>query len=145
MIKAKDFWNYLCEELDYRFFAGVACPGLSPLYKKMNTKFMHYIPAVNERIGLGLISGAYMAGYKGGLLMDMTFAYDLTSFIRFNVNNRIPLLVIGYGDKDSNLTYDFPSEFISSASFDKKIKKVAVASESEKVPGLIIIKRGILS
>ena len=23
MVKAKDFWEYLCEELDYRFFAGV--------------------------------------------------------------------------------------------------------------------------
>ena len=91
MVKAKDFWNYLCEELDYRFFAGVACPGLSPLYKKMDSKFMHYIPAVNEKIGLGLVSGAYMAGYKGALLMDMEFAYDITSFIRFNVNNRIPL------------------------------------------------------
>ena len=145
MVKAKDFWNYLCVELDYRFFAGVACPGLSPLYKKMNSKFMHYVPAVNERIGLGLVSGAYMSGYKGGLLMDMTFAYDLTSFIKFNVNNRIPLLVIGCGNKDSLLTYDFPSEFINSASFAKKIKKVTAASESEKVPGLIVIKRGILS
>ena len=144
MVKAKDFWNYLCEELDYRFFAGVACPGLSPLYKKMNSKFMHYVPAVNERIGLGLVSGAYMAGYKGGLLMDMVFAYDVTSFINFNVRNRIPLLVIGYGNKDSLLTYDFPSEFIIGPNFDKKIKKVATASESEKVPGLIVIKEGIL-
>ena len=69
MVKAKDFLNYLCKELDYRFFAGVACPGLSPLYKKMDSEFMHYVPAVNERIGLGLVSGAYMAGYKGCLLM----------------------------------------------------------------------------
>jgi hypothetical protein len=145
MIKAKDFWNYLCEELDYRFFAGVACPGLSPLYKKMNSKLMHYIPAVNEKIGLGLVSGAYMAGYKGGLLMDMSFAYDLTSFIKFNINNRIPLLVIGYGDKDSLLTYDFPSEFINSQTFEKKIKKVAAASESEKIPGLVVIGKGVLS
>lgn len=145
MVKAKEFWNYLCGELNYRFFAGVVCPGLSPLYKKMDSKLMHYIPAVNEKIGLGLVSGAYMAGYKGALLMDMAFAYDITSFIRFNVNNRIPLLIIGYGNKNSALTYDFPSEFINSQVFEKKIKKVATASEHEKIPGLIVIKEGILS
>ena len=144
MVKAIEFWNYLCKELDYRFFAGVACPGLEPLYKKMNSKLMHYIPAVNERVGLGLVSGAYMAGFKGGLLMDMSFAYDLTSFITFNVNNKIPLLIIGYGKRDSTLTYDFPSEFINGPTFDKKIRKVATASEFEKVPGLIVIKEGVL-
>jgi len=145
MVKAKDFWNYLCMDLDYRFFSGVACPGLSPLYKKMTSKLMHYVPAVNERVGLGLVSGAYMAGFKGGLLMDMSFAYDLTSFMTFNVSNRIPLLVIGYGNKDSALTYDFPSEFINGSTFDKQIKKVAKASELEKVPGLVVIKEGVLS
>jgi hypothetical protein len=77
--------------------------------------------------------------------MDMSFAYDLTSFIKFNINNRIPLLVIGYGDKDSLLTYDFPSEFINSQTFEKKIKKVAAASESEKIPGLVVIGKGVLS
>ena len=145
MVKAKNFWNYLCKELNYRFFSGVACPGLSPLYSKMDSKLMHYVPAVNERIGLGLVSGAYMAGYKGGLLMDMIFAYDLTSFMTFNVNNRIPLLIIGYGKRDSKLTYDFPSEFINGPTFEKKIRKVATASEFEKIPGLIVIKEGVLS
>ena len=145
MVKVKEFWNYLCKELDYRFFSGVACPGLSPLYKKMDSKMMHYVPAVNERIGLGIVSGAYMSGYKGGLLMDMSFAYDLTSFLTFNVKNRIPLLVIGYGNENSLLTYDFPSEFVDNFStLNKKIKKVAAASESEKVPGLVVIKEGVL-
>ncbi len=145
MVKAKEFWNYLCEELDYRFFSGVACSGLSPLYKKMDSKLMHYIPAVNERIGLGLASGAYMAGYKSGLLMDMKFAYDITSFIGFNVAHRVPLLIIGYGNEDSLLTYDFPSEFITAQNFYKKIKKVVAVSEPEKIPGLIVFGEGVLS
>lgn len=146
MVKAKEFWDYLCGELDYRFFSGVACPGLSPLYKQMNSKLMHYVPAVNERIGLGLVSGAYMAGFKGGLLIDMKFAYDLTSFIKFNVSNRIPLLIIGYSeDKNSRLVYDFPAKVITAKSFKKNILSVASKSKEEKVPGLIIIGRGILS
>ena len=26
MVKAKDFWDYLCMDLGYRFFSGVVCP-----------------------------------------------------------------------------------------------------------------------
>lgn len=142
MVKAKEFWKYLCEDLDYRFFAGVACPGLSPLYKKMSSKFMHYVPAVNERVGLGLVSGAYMSGLKGALLMDMMFAYDITSVINFNVDNRIPLLVIGYGDSDDLLlTYDLPVGYISDESFKTDVQRVTQQSETEKVPGIIIIEK----
>jgi len=146
MVKAKDFWQYLCEELNYRFFAGVACPGLSPLYKKMNSKFMHYVPAVNERVGLGLVSGAYMSGFKGALLIDMKFVYDITSAVKFNVENRIPLLIIGYSDsEESILTYDFPVGYISDDSFKVDVHRVSQQSESEKVPGVIVIEKGGLS
>jgi sulfopyruvate decarboxylase TPP-binding subunit len=146
MVKAKEFWDYLCGELDYRFFSGVACPGLSHLYNKMNSKFMHYVPAVNERVGLGLVNGAYMSGLKGGLLMDMTFIYDITSYIRFNVENRIPLLIIGYcsGEEESGF-YDFPTAYIMDGEFKIDIKRVADKSEKEKVPGLIVIEEGALS
>ena len=43
MVKAKEFWNYLCGELGYKFFSGVACPGLSPLYKEMDSKIKEKI------------------------------------------------------------------------------------------------------
>jgi hypothetical protein len=143
MVKATEFWKYLCEELDYRFFSGVVCPALAPLYDKMDSGLMHYVPAVNERIGLGLVSGAYMAGFNGGLLIDMCFAYDLTSFIQFNILNRIPLLVIGSGSEDSFLTYDFPSEFICNDSFKTKLNQLVKKSQKEKIPGLLVIEEGI--
>jgi len=144
MVKAKEFWDYLCGELNYKFFSGVVCPGLSPLYKKMNSGIMHYIPAVNERIALGLVSGAYLAGHKGALLIDMEFAYDITSFIKFNLTHRIPLLVIGYGDKNSVLTYDFPRSIITINNFRKEIDFVVKKIEKEKVPGLVVIGQGVL-
>ena len=144
MVKAKEFWNYLCEELDYRFFAGVACSGLAPLYKKMNANIMHYIPAANERIALGLVSGAYTAGFKGGLLMDMKFAYDLASLFKFNIDYKIPFLVIGYGDKDSMLSYDFPRAVITTENFQKKTSSVIKDIENKGVPGLIVFKEGVL-
>ncbi len=146
MVKARDFWDYLCGELDYRFFAGVACRGLSPLYKKMNSKFMHYVPAANERIALGLISGAYIAGLKGCLLMDMKFKDDISSFLKFNVGYRIPFLVIGYSElEEEKLIYDFPTTYILDGEFKDDVQRVAAKSESESVPGLIVIEGDVLS
>jgi sulfopyruvate decarboxylase TPP-binding subunit len=139
MVKAKDFLKYLCEDLDYRFFAGVACPGLVPLYKAMNPDFMHYVPAVNERVGLSIVSGANLAGLKGGLLLDMRFAYDLTSLFTFNMNHKIPLVIIGYGDKTSVLPYDFPRTVITGGDFKKKVSTVIKQIEKESVPGLIVL------
>ena len=144
MVKAKDFWTYLCEKLDYRFFAGVACPGLLPLYKKMNADIMHYIPAANERIALGLVSGAHTAGFKSGLLLDMRYAYDLSSLFGFNIDYRIPFLIIGHGDNDSHVAYDFPKQVITTDNFKTKLDKVVKQMEAENVPGLIVFKEGIL-
>lgn len=144
MVKAKDFWNCLCEEHDYRFFAGVICPGLVPLYKKMTGEIMHYIPAANERIALGLASGAYVSGFKGGILIDMRFAYDLTSLFSFNIDYRIPFLVIGYGTDDSVLAYDFPTIVLRENSFEKDIGTIVKKIDKEQVPGLMVIKEGIL-
>lgn len=146
MVKAQEFWSFLCDGLDYRFFAGVPCPGLDPLYKKMDSKFMHYIPAANERIALGLVTGANLAGFKSGILMDMKYSYDLTSLLNFNINNRIPFLVIGYVESEEweNLAYDFPKIKLSK-DYKTELSKVARKSESESVPGLIIVCKGVLS
>jgi len=141
MVKAKKFWNCLCEELDYRFFSGVACAGLSPLYKKMNKDIMHYVPAANERIALGLVSGAYIGGFKGGLLMDMKFKHDISTLLNFNLIYKIPFIIIGYSElKKDKLIYDFPTTVIVDDNFEDDIKKVTLESESKNIPGLIVIK-----
>ena len=141
MVKAKKFWDYLCEELDYRFFSGVACAGLSPLYKKMNKDIMHYVPAANERIALGLVSGAYIGGFKGGLLMDMKFKHDISTLLNFNLIYKIPFIIIGYSElKKDKLIYDFPTTVIVDDNFEDDIKKVTLESESKNIPGLIVIK-----
>ena len=143
MVKAKDFWNYLCDELNYRFFSGVACPGLLPLYKEMNPDIMHYVPAANERIALGMVSGAAISGFKGGILIDMRFRYDFSSLFKFNINYKIPLLIIGYGDAEDKLMYDFPDTLLGS-DYKKSLKKITSKLESKLVPGLIVIGEGDL-
>ena len=147
MVKAQVFWDYLCNELGYRFFSGVACLGLNPLYKKMNSDIMHYVPAVNEKTALGLVSGALMGGFKGGLLMDMSLKNDILTFLKLNIDYNIPFLVIGYSDEKSNsLFYDLPTTYITNDHFKTKIKKITSESERDNIPGIIIIKGdGILA
>lgn len=100
MVEAKEFWNYLCEELDYRFFAGVACEGLKPLYDKMSSEFMHYIPAVNEKVALGMVNGARLAGVKGAVLMSADHLLDvINSVLLFNKEYKIPALIICYDEE----------------------------------------------
>jgi hypothetical protein len=149
MVKAKDFWNCLCEELGYRFFAGVPCKGLDPLYKKMNPKFMHYVPAANEKIALGLVSGAYVAGLKGAVLMDSKFLLDLANYITdFNFEHEIPLLIIAYTEKDTEFPFRLPKTKLSKSScldYRKCLKSVDSRSERLGKPGIITIKGNILS
>ena len=146
MVKAKEFWNYLCNELDYRFFSGVACLGLNPLYKKMNSDIMHYIPAANERAALGLVSGAFMGGFKGGLLMDMYFKNDIITFLNFNLDYKIPFIIIGYSNiEEEKLIYDLPIIYVLDGQYEDDIKRVTSESESNNIPGVIIIEEDVLS
>ena len=94
MVKAEDFWNYLCNGLEYRFFSGIPCKGLNFLYDKMNVEFMHYVPAINERIAVNLVNGAYLTGVKGAILLpaEKIFTFD------FNNKNDLPLFVITSGE-----------------------------------------------
>jgi hypothetical protein len=110
MVKAKEFWNYLCNELDYRFFSGVPCLGLKPLYDEMSPKFMHYVPAVNEKVATGLVSGAWLAGTKGALLMNSKNLLEIIHLLK-NFNNiyKIPILIICYAED-----YDWAEQDITS-------------------------------
>jgi hypothetical protein len=110
MVKAKEFWDYLCNELDYRFFSGIPCLGLKSLYDEMSPKFMHYIPAANERIALGLVSGAWLSGTKGAVLISSTNILEVINLLKnFNNEYKIPILIICYADN-----YDWAEQDITS-------------------------------
>ena len=138
MVKVKDFWNHLCNDLEYRFFAGVACPGFKLLYRGMSSEFMHYIPAVNERVALGLVSGAYVGGFKGGLLLDSRFFPDLTRLLNFNSEYKIPFLILSYGQVSSGLSVVKFNKLSDLDKADKLYKK-------ELLPVVVSIEEGMLS
>lgn len=140
MVKAKDFWETICNNLEYRFFSGVACPGLLPLYKQMSSDILHYVPAANERIALGLVSGAYLSGFKGGVLLDGRFVTDLERLISFNLNYKVPFLMISYGGKYVDL--DIPATTLSSLN---DIVELDQYYEKELSPIHLIIEEGSLS
>ena len=137
MAKAKEFWEYLCGELDYRFFAGVVCNGFKPLYDKMSSEFMHYIPTVNEKVALGIINGARLAGVKGSVLMDGKYLNDIiTTLDSFNLEYEVPVLIIC----DGELRKPSQNFIVGKSNLGNLIKKL----ERRSKPGIFFIGKGEL-
>jgi len=146
---AKEFWEYLCEELEFRFFAGVPCKELKPLYDSMDAKMMHYIPAVKENVALGLVSGSFLAGIKAAVLMNFDRLYNILDWTKsFNMHYHIPALIIAYDSEDDAkmikalITYKIPHRIVKN--LEKDLKYITNKIEKEKIPGVLIIRKGIL-
>lgn len=136
MVKAKEFWKIL-SDLGYNFFSGVAYSEFVSLYKAMDSKIMHYVPAADETIALGLVSGAYMAGYKGGIIIDTKFMSDISRALKFNREFKIPMLIIGMEDYNFSL----PKKKINK---QKDMEVFISEIERRSVPGLMILGEGVL-
>lgn len=145
-MKAKDFWNVLCEEMNYRFFCGDACLDIIELYKKMDPDFMHYVPSVGEYSSLGLVNGVHYSGIKGGIITKLSYISNIFNvLVSYNKKNKIPVLIIVC--KDTALTQvtsfcetnGFPMMKFKSG---KTIKSICSRIEDKKVPGVLIIKEG---
>lgn len=149
MVKAKDFWNFVCEELNYRFFSGVACEGLQPLLKAMKPEFMHYVPAANERLALAMASGAKVGGFKGGILISGHFLSDLMTIINdLNLEYKIPVLIIAYVENNEELPLKIPKAKLNKQNSDG-YKEVLLSSlkqsEKKNIPVLLAIEGGVIS
>lgn len=102
MGKAKDFWELMCTNLDYRFFSGVPFIGLSSLYSTMNSEIMHYVPAIDDDISLGLTTGAFLSGNKSAVLISPNkIKHVMTQYKKFNKVFNIPTLFITNNLKES--------------------------------------------
>jgi len=142
MVKADDFLNTVCNELNYRFFSGVVVEGFLKFLKAMSSEFMHYVPAANEEIALGIACGAFSGGLKSCILFDMKFKEKIYYNFNFVLENKIPLLLLGYSEnKKENFKYDIPIKLFSKLS---DIKSLDLEMEKKSSPGLLIIgKDGI--
>lgn len=132
MVKAKDFWKYLCNELDYRFFAGVPCKGLNFLYSTMSPDFMHYVPAVTEQIAVSFVNGATLAGVNSAVLMSVDAANKLD--LDFNKENTLPLLIIASGINKPKVIYSLELTEDLEGCLNKMVKR--------NKPGVLFIREG---
>lgn len=148
-MKAKEFWEFLCEEMDYRFFAGVPCKGLKPLYDSMSSKFLHYIPAVREDVALALTSGASIVGTKSAVLMNFDRLYNLFDCVSsFNSEYKVPVLILAHCDSDKTelvktlTSHKIPHRVLRDVKRD--LRYLIKRMENLEMPGVAIIGEGTL-
>lgn len=92
MVKAKDFWMKICEEMDYRFFTGIPYKEAADLYKYMDSNIMHYIPAASEDIAVKMATGTWISGFKSAVILEAEKLKRVN--LNFNTSNNIPVLFI---------------------------------------------------
>lgn len=103
-VRIDEFLSSLCVDLNYRLFSGVPTKTLKVLYDNMSSEFMHYIPAIDEIIALGIISGAFISGYKGAVILGNNRLNVVENQLNmFNLYNHIPTLFITDGDVSIDL------------------------------------------
>jgi sulfopyruvate decarboxylase TPP-binding subunit len=138
MVKAKDFWEYMCNVLDYRFFSGVPVVGFKPLYDNMNKEFMHYVPAVNEQIALSLSTGAYISGFKSAILVDANKINKLD--LDINTILDVPILIIACSVSKPHIKNSlFMKELNDNLDV---IKSVVYNISKNNVPSILFFKAG---
>lgn len=141
MVKAINFWEHLCNKLDYRFFSGIPCVGLDPLYAKMDSKFMHYVPAVSIQIAIGLTNGSFLSGVKSAILLGTNHICKLD--LDFNLKNSIPLLLIASGKEKPSLRKEIYSLDLTD-NLEICLDKISKHLETKLKPGVLFIEEGIL-
>lgn len=148
-MKAKEFLEFLCEGMDYRFFAGVPCKGFKPLYDAMHPRFLHYIPAARESVAIALASGAEIAGTKAVVIMSEERIYDIIDHIvSFNIPYGVAPLILAYSEKENKCIIDtlrsnkIPYRFV--ADIKKDFKEVIDLVLSDCVPSIAILRKGTI-
>jgi sulfopyruvate decarboxylase TPP-binding subunit len=148
-MKAKEFWEFLCEEVGYRFFAGVPCKGLKPLYDSMHPRFMHYIPAVRESVALALSSGAEIVGTKAAVLMSEDRIYSVLDYIvSFNKPYGVSPLILAYSEKENkeiiNILQSHNIPYMMVEDVNRDINILIEKVSSSNLPGIAILRKGVV-
>lgn len=90
-----NFWQKLCVDLDYHFFAGVPNESLKDIFNTLNPDVLHFVPTVNDAVAVGLAAGVSLSGYKSVVLCDKdtlsTVRVQITNFV---IKHKIPILFI---------------------------------------------------
>ena len=134
-MKAKIFWDCMCEELNFRFFTGVACEGFKSIYNAMDSNMMHYIPSVSESTALGIATGVALTGNKSCVLMRKDRKGYLDNWLEFNYELEIPVLIILRNNEE-----------IVSGNYDflKVLRKTVTLIYKNNKPYILELKNGVI-
>lgn len=146
MEKAKIFWQFLCNEMEYRGFSGVPCNGLKSLYAKMDSEFLHFIPATNENIALGIVAGMSISGIKSGILMRASNFCNIANYLNLLSDKyKIPALLILFEDEVIQFKRftKVPRMYLD-YNYNKKLKRFLKKMEKESAPRILVIREGII-
>jgi len=134
MVKATEFWKFVCEDMDYRIFSGVPCLGLKALYDKMNPKIMHYIPAVNEHTAFGISLGATTSGAKSGVIVDAQYLDMVEDWMKFCFDHKNHLIIITNNDLKRKI-----AKIVFDGDY-KKLKTFLNKKSKEGKPAIIVLE-----
>ena len=93
-MKAARFWDTL-KQHRVSLFSGVPCSLLKEILEAAETDpAVTYVPAVREDAALGLASGAYLSGQRGGILIQNSGLGNIVNGLTsFNLLYEIPVLL----------------------------------------------------
>jgi len=141
MVKAKDFLDYFCNSLDIKLFSGIVCNGLLPIFNKMNSNFMHYIPTILEKTAHGIICGAGISGSKASLIFDYSCLNKLD--FSLNINNKIPLCAITYLN-DNIKDEGYLNHVFLSEEYKHDLDVLNSLVFNDMKIGVLVIKEGVM-
>jgi sulfopyruvate decarboxylase TPP-binding subunit len=143
MVKAKDFMEYLCDTLEYRFFSGVVCPALRPLYDYMSPERMHYIPANSEETALNLANGVTFSGFKSCVLIRGSKLFNIINdLIDINIEHKLSVLLIIQDDFSGNMKkvfLDYMGDKVTPINLVKNYERIKDLNEGI---GIVFVREG---
>lgn len=144
MVKAKEFLQFLCSELEYRFFSGIPFIEAKPIYDNMTRELMHYVPAANENIAVSMANGAWVSRFKACVLLSLE--HILKVDWSFNQSRKIPVLVLSCFT--GNVSVPFSSVFVGSETeYEYDIKSALWhlddIMENTSLPTILFFKEGV--
>jgi len=134
MVKAKEFWDLICDKMDYRFFSGIPIATFKAVYDAMDPEVMHYVPAANEQIALNASFGAYLSGFKSVTILP-SYKIKLLDFSLIE-QAKIPTLIIT--DKKVSIPTAINSECKSLRGLESFIRKI----ETQCCLGILTVSKG---
>ena len=150
MVKVNEFWEVVCDKLEYKFFSGVACAGFDSLYKKMDPAKMHYVPAVDERTAIGIVTGTSFAGIKSALFTSLKGVHEFFPISSFLNEIKVPTVVFVYGVPESKklltqLGLPYVIMDADCVNFESALTAFEKKLANKKKPGLVLMDKGFIT